>query len=291
MITIPFMECCTSLAIDPKTLRQWLKQAMMPLSTHPTDARVKCLTRAQVQQLALLHGRLLKPDDARQPSEMMEVCPQKAQLEPPHPQWIANGTLAAAPAALLLEKEDLSQKLSHLEVLVEAQQQQLALLSRELRSERRLSLGAQRPHPTAEPDLSRSRHENQTLGVPRVPKGPRSLHPAEQRARLLVLPPLIEYGAAGAYVVISSQEGEIPLIPDSPQWFEWFQTLSSFRFVGKAGYFGVARGYSGRPLRTWYAYRTIHQHAYKHYLGLSERLTVAHLEAMAAQFQSYVDAL
>ena len=105
------------------------------------------------------------------------------------------------------------------------------------------------------------------------------------------LPPLIEYSAAGTYVVISSQEGEIHLIPDSPEWFEWFRTLSSFRFVGKCGRFGACRGYNRRPTRMWQAYRTIHQHDYKHYLGLSEHLTIAHLEQMAAKFQSYVDAL
>lgn len=116
----------------------------------------------------------------------------------------------------------------------------------------------------------------------------RPLHPAEQRARLLVLPPLIEYSAAGTYVVISSQEGEIPLIPDTLEWFGWFRTLSSFRFVGKSGHFGACLGYDRRPKRTWYAHRTLHQHEYQHYLGLSEHLTVDHLEQMAARLQSSV---
>ena len=61
MITIPQMDCCLMLGIDPKTLRNWLRHAHMQFAAHPTDARLKCLTQAQVQQLAALHGRPL-PD-------------------------------------------------------------------------------------------------------------------------------------------------------------------------------------------------------------------------------------
>src|SRR5260370_7935452 len=60
----------------------------------------------------------------------------------------------------------------------------------------------------------------------------RRLHPAELRARSRVIP-LIEYGARGTYVVICPQEGELHLTPDSPEWFDWLATLSSFRFVGQ----------------------------------------------------------
>ena len=54
MTTIAQTDCCTLLGIDPKTLRHWLRQAKMPFTPHPTDARFKCLTQAQVQQLAAL---------------------------------------------------------------------------------------------------------------------------------------------------------------------------------------------------------------------------------------------
>jgi len=50
------------LAVDAKTLRQWLKHSNLSLHSHPTDARVKCLTIEQVQQLAALHGRSIKQD-------------------------------------------------------------------------------------------------------------------------------------------------------------------------------------------------------------------------------------
>jgi len=60
------------------------------------------------------------------------------------------------------------------------------------------------------------------------------LHPAEQLARSR-RPPLIEYCASGIYVIISSQDGEVHLEPNSRAWFDWLATLSSFRFIGPVG--------------------------------------------------------
>ena len=65
MTMLPLIDCCELLTIDPKTLRHWLRQADIPLQPHPTDARVKCLTLSQVQSLAALHGRALKPQIGR----------------------------------------------------------------------------------------------------------------------------------------------------------------------------------------------------------------------------------
>src|SRR5262249_53329244 len=59
MTHLPQLDCCTLLGIDPKTLRQWVRQAHLQFVAHPTDARLKCLTEAQVQQLATQHGRPL----------------------------------------------------------------------------------------------------------------------------------------------------------------------------------------------------------------------------------------
>jgi hypothetical protein len=295
MTLFPLMDCCELLAIDPKTLRHWLKQAAMSLSVHPVDKRRKYLTQEQVQQLAILHDRILKTDEPRPSVSLVEHPALEAPQEPAHQDptsHMERGKTAG------VDDGSLRQKLSQLEAQVIVQQQQLILLTRDLLRERatrmdqRFSPCDASVQPRADPEILDRHQENvsPSLFVPQDPVRP--LHPAEQRARFLVLPPLIEYSASGTYVVISSQEGEIPLIPDSLEWFEWFRTLSSFRFVGQSGRVSACRGYNRRrPIRTWYAYRTIHQHDYKHYLGLSEHLTVAHLEAMAAKFQSYVDAL
>ena len=58
MIDVPFTQVASMLSVDAKTLRQWLKHSHLQLHPHPTDARIKCLTIEQVQQLATLHGRL-----------------------------------------------------------------------------------------------------------------------------------------------------------------------------------------------------------------------------------------
>jgi hypothetical protein len=102
---------------------------------------------------------------------------------------------------------------------------------------------------------------------------------------------LIEYGAHGSYVIISPQEGELQLTPDSPEWFAWLASLASFRFIGKQGRVSVYRGYDHGPTRSWYAHRYNHQRNYKHQLGTTEHLTLARLEQAAATLQSRLASL
>jgi hypothetical protein len=292
MMLIALMDSCDLLAVDPKTLRHWLKQASMSVSLHPADGRRKCLTREQVQQLAILHDRVLKPDETLRTTDLVEPFPHEALQESTPPD--TSSMVGLEKTGGELDVPSLHWKLSHLEALVVNQQQQLILLTQELLRERAtrmkqslspLEISA---HLQEERGVVDVHAENPTTCTTVLQNGVRPLHPAEQRARFLVLPPLIEYSATGTYVVISSQEGEIPLVPDTLEWFEWFRTLSSFRFVGKEGCFGACRGYNRRPTRMWHAHRTIHQHQYGRYLGLSEHLTIAHLEAMAATLQAYV---
>lgn len=84
------------------------------------------------------------------------------------------------------------------------------------------------------------------------------------------------------------EEGEVPIVPDSPEWFAWLASLSSFRFVGQSGRFSARRGYNHRPHRGWYAQRGIHHKNYSKYSGVSEHITTARLEQVAAHFQSYL---
>lgn len=82
MTTIPLTDCCTMLGIDPKTLRHWLHQAQMPLHVHPTDARIKCLTSEQVQQLAVVHARPFALPEALAPSPLVLSSPLSAEDAP-----------------------------------------------------------------------------------------------------------------------------------------------------------------------------------------------------------------
>jgi hypothetical protein len=85
MTAIPQMECCTMLGIDPKTLRNWLRHAHLQFVAHPTDARLKCLTPEQVQQLATLHARPIAPPAAVSPPLRQEATPLASTLSPPSP--------------------------------------------------------------------------------------------------------------------------------------------------------------------------------------------------------------
>jgi hypothetical protein len=285
MTLLPLADCCQLLTIDPKTLRRWARNSSMALTTHPADARVKCLTKEQVRHLAAVHNRSMALSEARTPSPLAE-SPQT----PTQPHLPELHTPASQAETNLLEK------LSSLETQVATLQQHLAQLTLELlqertqRYEQRLqTLEALIPPPgrQAVPSPALQAMSGQ-LPQEEADRKERCLHPAELRARSRVIP-LIEYGAGGTYVVICPQQGELPLTPDSPEWFNWLATLSSFRFVGQQGRFTAYR--KGRTSRGWSAYRTIHQQDYKHYLGTTDHLTIDCLEQMAARLQSHLASL
>lgn len=115
--------------------------------------------------------------------------------------------------------------------------------------------------------------------APSVASTQRSHAPTSSRAL-----PLIEYWSDGIYGVISPTEGVLALVPDSPQWFDWLATLSSFRFLGQQGRLSASRN-KGRA--SWMAYRRIHGQCYAYGLGQTTHLTIAHLEQMAATLQSH----
>lgn len=291
MTTLPLADGARLLGVHPKTLCHWLKEAGMPLGAHLTDARIKCVTLQQLQQLAVLHGRPFQS-----PATVCPVASQEHVLSAPAGEEEPFQTAGSWSTSLLHEAE-LSKKLAQLETQVATLQDQLARLTSLLIAP-----------PLAEPDL-RGAHsalvqrqeeprgasaESRESPARSHPDGGRNRgrhrpHPAESRRRPVL--PLIEYGAAGSYVMICPQEGELALVPDSPEWFEWLASLSSFRFVGKLGRLSATREYDHGSKRSWSAYRHVHQHTYKHYLGTTEHLTIALLEQMAAKLQSYVTSL
>ncbi|WP_201360922.1 hypothetical protein [Dictyobacter formicarum] len=259
MTTFPLLTCCEMLSIDPKTLRNWLRQANMSLQIHPADRRVKCLSMEQVQHLAALHSRALKSNrtDTSSVSEPIPFPEEVARLK----------------------------QMAHLEAQVASLQQQLVQL-------RHLPPPVTFPAPVQQVMQQEDRQAAcQKVSVDGTPDA--GCHrswtplPAESRRRRVL--PLIEYGAADTYVIVCPQQGELPLAPDSPEWFAWLASLSSFRFIGKSGRLSACRGYDQGPKRTWYAYRTIHQQDYKQYLGTTDHLTISCLEQMAAKLQSYAE--
>jgi len=270
MTSLSFIECCHLLAVDPKTLRQWLAQAQMSLHAHPTDARIKCLTSEQISILAHLHGRIL------QASELAPACASPTPSE---------GQSCVPPA--VVPDVDLQTRLMQVETQVATLQAQITALAlqllqeREQRTEQRLLRLEAQLSSTREPLLSPSVHSM----PPEQATSPLTCPPTEKRSSVI---PLIEYGARGQYVLICPNEGELHLTPDSPEWFAWLETLNSFRFVGQQGRLSASRN-RGRPC--WMAYRRIHGHCYNYGLGNTKRLTTAHLEQMAATLQSHTASL
>jgi hypothetical protein len=292
MTLVPFTDCCAMLGIDAKTLRNWLRQANLEWAAHPKDARLKCLTREQVEQLATLHARPL-PSPLSTPLARAFAAPGKPESEA----QLLEVTILL-PTSVSPEV-DLRKQLACLEKSVTSMQEQLAQLALELLQERSLRyehrLSALEAQLQQQRDVPASGHEREALGEVPLPENlsttGRRLHPAELRARSRVIP-LIEYGAADTYVVICPQEGALELVPDSAEWFEWFASISSFRFVGQQGRFTAYRDSKhGRPSRSWRAHRWLHQQNYKHSLGVTDQLTITRLEQGAAILQAHVDAL
>ncbi len=279
MTTVPFTQCCSLLAIDAKTLRQWLKQSGISLQTHPTDGRIKSLTLEQVQQLATLHDRCITP-----------------QVNPIHDALNAPVQLLEPEATASREQEaDFVTKLSSLEMTVAALQQQvtqlaLALLhERDQRYEQRLSTLEALVKPLTGSSAAQQRVLLPTMqDPPDIPSSTTpSPHPGERRHSRVI--PLVQYSAQGTYVVVSPEIGELSFEPDSPSWFHWLASLSSFRFVGQSGRFTAAREIRrGKPTRQWAAVRGKQGRSYKFYLGITDHVTIDCLELAASTLQSRI---
>jgi hypothetical protein len=89
-------------------------------------------------------------------------------------------------------------------------------------------------------------------------------------------------------VVICPKHGLLPLEPESPAWFAWLATLSSFRFVGKQGRLTAHREVERVPRGAWRAHRNIRNHTYNLRLGSTQSLTIAALEQAAAALQAHL---
>ena len=84
MIPLSVADGARLLGIHPKTLCHWLGQAQLPFAGHPADARIKCVTQEDLQQVASLHGRPLQASrlaDAAAPSSVSSQMPARSGPE------------------------------------------------------------------------------------------------------------------------------------------------------------------------------------------------------------------
>ena len=98
----------------------------------------------------------------------------------------------------------------------------------------------------------------------------------------------MEYGRDGHYVVICPKEGRLGFEPDSPEWFAWLESRSSFRFVGQAGRFTAHREVSRLPNAVWRAHRKLRNHTCNQRLAHTPGLTISVLEQAAATLQAHL---
>ena len=59
MALLPFTTGAQMLGNHPKTLHHWLKEANVPFTLHPSDARIKCVDPQHLLEVAELHDRSL----------------------------------------------------------------------------------------------------------------------------------------------------------------------------------------------------------------------------------------
>ncbi len=258
----------TMMALDARSLRAWLTLAQMSFSAHPTAAP------------AAMQKRALREQPSPFPTPVAPVDANKALNE----------------AHLLLPEPDLQEKLLRLERQMATMQDHLAELAQVLLKEGTWRDASHRhllerwAHPEGNQETLLSLLH--TMSAEPVPeeRTRRPLHPAEFQARTRQLSPLIHYQMDSTYVVSDPKEPDLSLVPDSPAWFDWLATLSCFRFVGKCGRFSAFRAGSRRtPSRAWRAQRYTPSRNYRHYLGVTDQLSVAILEQAAALLQSFLE--
>jgi hypothetical protein len=296
MTTLPLADGARLLGVHPKTLCQWFKQAQLPLVAHPADARIKCVSLEHLHQVAGWHGR---PCPSSPVADAASSAGWVAQF-PGRSEPASEGEEVSCPGSRSSPSPwntEVLQKLSSLETRVATLQAHLADLALSLLSGREHVL---EQRITALESLLQDLGGRPRTSPPGLPVEPERIHtppgrrqplPAELKARSR-MPALIEYSPQGTYVLVSSQEGELHLTPDSPEWFEWLASLCSFRFVGKLGRFSACRDSDhGQHTRCWVAHRCLRGQRYKHYLGTTDHLTLASLEQMAARLQAEVAAV
>ena len=252
----------------PKTLRLWLKAAHLSSCQHPADARLKCLTLPQLQQVAQLHGRCLPSLPGTTPEP----------VAPPSASSCGESTSSASP----LQNAELRQQLSLL-------QQQVATLQAQVTELALVLVQAQ---------LNSNRYPMAPLQAPTaacaLPPPAKVLPPPEPertRTRSRALP-LIQVRADSSVVVISPTEGVLPLVPDSPQWFVWLSSLTAFTFENQQGHFSATRKFrGGQRIQSWNVHRSLHGRSCTLYLGLTPTLTLARLQDMVATVHARLTAL
>lgn len=280
MTLLPLQVCCSRLDIDPKTLRRWLALARIEPQPDPLDARTRCLTLPQLTLLARQHARpVLSPAPASSPSAPPPPPPPPPPSAPGASDPAVRAELDALQTRVTLLQEQVIQLTAALIRERDLRLQQLVGITQPLRHASDSLLSPLSAPPSSQPPVASLPAQD----LPTPASSPSSpLRPLPRHPHPPVIP-LIEVRADGTVVVICPHRGILELTADSPAWFEWLTAIPSFRFHGSQGRFSVQRKtIGGLPTREWRAYRSAKNRTHSFYLGMTETLTLAHLEQMAA---------
>src|SRR3989454_2422870 len=99
------------------------------------------------------------------------------------------------------------------------------------------------------------------------------------RAAMAKMTPLVR----GDRLIYQQDEHEQVLAVETPAWFAWLATASTFAFTSDTGTFTARKERAGNQRGGWYwkAYRTQHGKHSSLYLGKAEALTLERLNAVA----------
>ncbi len=258
MLFVSLADACRHLGIDPKTLRRWLAHAHLSLQPHPSDGRKHGLSEDHLRLLARLHQRSLAALPHAEPAPPVPVALP--------PELLA---LPATLCALQTQVRALQQQLTDLTCLLQQHAQPPVVPAAAARQ----APQARRPAQAAAP-APRSR-----------PTASAATAPPRKPVHII---PRVEWSSEGHYVVLCPKLGLLALEPESPSWFAWLATQSSFRFVGRYGRFTAHHEVQRVPHGAWRAHRHIRNQSYNLRLGLTQDLTIAVLEQAAATFQAHL---
>ena len=247
MNLFPLSQVGAILGIDPKTLRLWLREAGLAPIPHPDDARQKCVSLTQMQQLADAHGRRLPPVFS-----------------------------SSAPAPPSLPPPDVLSQLAQMHLQIFTLQEQVTRLSLALLQIQQLRLPPLVPPPAA------SLPPPTVAALPAVLDEP----PPPPRSPSRVIP-LIVFTTDGSYQVVDPDKGVLALTPDTPQWFAWLASTNTLTFQGQHGSCTATRRFRrGKRVQSWTVYRTLHGRSCTLYAGMTMTLTVARFEVLAKNILS-----
>jgi LuxR family transcriptional regulator, maltose regulon positive regulatory protein len=85
--------------------------------------------------------------------------------------------------------------------------------------------------------------------------------------------------------VYEPQGQKVTATVDTPSWYAWLETATTFTFAGEAGTFTAHKAPAGNRRGGWYwrAYRRQHGQLFRCYLGVSTNLTLSCLDEVASR--------